>query len=103
MNNQAPLTHVYLLAMTSNTDDQYNEKNYAFRNKEDAEKELRHIFTEIINTRRNEYAEHELKKAKNEQVTIYLFNNSLILFIIVGKINRFHIFYILSDGISHNS
>ena len=38
MNNQTPLTHIYLLAMTSNTDDQYNEKNYAFRNKENADR-----------------------------------------------------------------
>ena len=66
MNNQAPLTHIYLLAMTSNTDDQYNEKNYAFQNKEDAEKELRHIFTEIVNARKNEYGEHELETAKKE-------------------------------------
>lgn len=66
MNNQTPLTHVYLLAMTSNTDDQYNEKNYVFRNKEDAENELRHIFTEVVNARKNEYGEHELETAKND-------------------------------------
>lgn len=66
MNNQAPLTHIYLLAMTSNTDDQYNEKNYAFRNKEDAEQELRNIFTEILNSYENDYSEHELKKTKDE-------------------------------------
>ena len=66
MNNQTPLTHIYLLAMTSNTDDQYNEKNYAFRNKENAEKELRNIFTEILNSWENDCTEHELKKAKDE-------------------------------------
>ena len=66
MNNQAPLTHVYLLAMTSNTDDQYNEKNYVFRNKEDAEQKLRNIFTEILNSYENDYSEHELETAKND-------------------------------------
>ena len=66
MNKQAPLTHKYLLAMTPNTDDQYNEQKYAIQKKQNKEQELRNIFTEILNSYENDYSEHELKKAKDE-------------------------------------
>ena len=42
------LKYVYLLALTSNMDDDYNEKNYAFREKLTAIDRLRDTFQNVI-------------------------------------------------------
>lgn len=60
------LKYVYLLALTSNMDDDYNEKNYAFREKMTAIDRLRNTFQNIITEYGREISEHDLETAQKE-------------------------------------
>jgi hypothetical protein len=66
MNNQTPLTHIYILALTSNTDDEYNEKNYAFREKSKAETQLKSFFDEAMQKHKQDYSKNDIRTAKEE-------------------------------------
>ena len=54
--------HVYILALTSNFDDEYNEKNYVYREKEEAEDNLALLFETIKIEYEKDCSEKELEK-----------------------------------------
>ncbi len=60
------LKYVYLLALTSNMDDDYNEKNYAFREKLTAIDRLRDTFQNVIAKYERDVSDHELETVRKE-------------------------------------
>lgn len=59
-------SYVYILALTSNMDDDYDGKNFAFHRKEDAEAKLKEYYQEVIDIYKQDINKKEETKSKKE-------------------------------------